>query len=426
MHQRQEEKNSDYRSRNITIQENISTFKDANTSIEVIEDIYFIVTSFGTSANPISTSRMMRFYDLEIEFSKIIERLITTANNVNLIQFIKKLISYNELYCSAMFTAEGASVGVCGFPDKSVWDALGKQRIELNELRNKLYTQQVIMKGNEVKSELSTPQLSIEAKELSEKSSLRKSIDALLLFSEKDAISDPIDYLSKLKFANLTVEMAEYARKEILKIYNNKKNSEDMYLIFYTLLVLAQLYPINDEDSFTLEAIDPIDRVCVSTGHQFNLSTLIQYHNTRDYRGSLLSELANSKFLLNPITNSPLDLRDVINVLAKFESENAVKIDNLKVNNLELSKLMYPISLITYDMFKVEILRNKILNDTSEKYKIWCEQLARGAEIANTVCPLLNFSLFSRSSNSTIRAIQEYEDVNPDRLNEWLRLNKWN
>lgn len=95
--------------------------------------------------------------------------------------------------------------------------------------------------------------------------------------------------------------------------------------------------PINAEDPIMSDAIDPADRVVVSTGHQFDINTLIHWHNTRGYTGGALSavtplggETPNSKWLRNPATNSVFSEKDVAHIQA-FCAQKGIAIESLKV-----------------------------------------------------------------------------------------------
>lgn len=71
--------------------------------------------------------------------------------------------------------------------------------------------------------------------------------------------------------------------------------------ILHSLLALAATFPINPTDSISNQAIEENHRVVVSTGYQFDLRTLIDWHNTRELMdGERKDKL---KELRNPITH---------------------------------------------------------------------------------------------------------------------------
>lgn len=80
---------------------------------------------------------------------------------------------------------------------------------------------------------------------------------------------------------------------------------------YYALLALAELKPYNDVCFVTLSEIDEENRVVVSSGEHFDIEQLVHYHNTRDYRGSVLGESYDSKYLLSPYTHFKFPARDV-------------------------------------------------------------------------------------------------------------------
>ena len=78
------------------------------------------------------------------------------------------------------------------------------------------------------------------------------------------------------------------------------------------LLALAYFCPHNAEDPISLGAIEDEKKVAVSTGHQFDIENLVNYHNARPIREAIGETNADGKkWLLNPITNQPFDQEDV-------------------------------------------------------------------------------------------------------------------
>lgn len=93
---------------------------------------------------------------------------------------------------------------------------------------------------------------------------------------------------------------------------NDGANDKTFVNVLYQVLIsLTKLRPVNTEDYITQEAI-PIERavVFVSTGQQFDLDLLIDYHEARGYKWDPLRETDTCKWLLNPATNLPFSQRD--------------------------------------------------------------------------------------------------------------------
>ncbi len=110
--------------------------------------------------------------------------------------------------------------------------------------------------------------------------------------------------------------------------YNLKKINELLDALHTKLIILANFKPVNQNDPITREAIEPNDKVVVSTGHQFDINSLVDYHNNRAYRGSELGERDNSMFLLNPLTNQVLSDLDAKHVIM------AARARQIEINNL--------------------------------------------------------------------------------------------
>lgn len=94
---------------------------------------------------------------------------------------------------------------------------------------------------------------------------------------------------------------------------------EDKQKIHQCLLKLAASWSINANDVATLSPIPPESRVVISTGHQFDIKSLAQWHNSRSLMCSLHEEF---KRLINPFTNQPmsaLDAQHVLSVAGKLE-----------------------------------------------------------------------------------------------------------
>ncbi len=94
------------------------------------------------------------------------------------------------------------------------------------------------------------------------------------------------------------------------------------------LLALAEFRPINPEDPISFDKINSKKKVFVSTGHQFDIYTLINYHNDRPCRGDLNEEQYNYKQLINPLTNKKFSYMDSTHI------RNVAKQKNIEVRSL--------------------------------------------------------------------------------------------
>ncbi len=178
---------------------------------------------------------------------------------------------------------------------------------------------------------------------------LRQAIERLSLFSNSENVPDVISSLQNL---SVNKEMDALRKKLILlsksKIQKESKTEESKSeekspslaeAAYDVLLALAELHPLNDIDPITQDTIETKDKVFVSTGHQFSLSNLIEYHNSRSYRGSSLGENHASKWLLNPLTNQKFDSDDVRHIVAIAKEKN-ITINNIKFETFTEDRLL--------------------------------------------------------------------------------------
>lgn len=141
------------------------------------------------------------------------------------------------------------------------------------------------------------------------------------LVSQLNAIQDPSDNQDGI------IESLRRSLNEL--VVANNGLSDPAYC---ALLALAEFKPLNTEDPIDLKTINEQDKVYTSTGHQFNINMLIQYHNQRTYRDSILGETQNDKWLLNPITNQPFSLRDVAYIQAVAMKKD-IPFPHVKIRN---------------------------------------------------------------------------------------------
>lgn len=107
----------------------------------------------------------------------------------------------------------------------------------------------------------------------------------------------------------------------------DKKNAK---IAYEALLNLAECYPINDTDYITLENIPDDKKVFTSTGKQFHLETLAQFHNERLPHREAHEDFQN-KWIIDPSTNLPF---------SKLDSEHITRIAQEK--NISLTNVMVP------------------------------------------------------------------------------------
>lgn len=166
----------------------------------------------------------------------------------------------------------------------------------------------------------------------------------------------------------------------ILPSFNPDKNLSKA--VHNVMLVLAKMKPINKEDPITQEIIPEFSAVFVSTGHQFDLAMLIQYHNTRYYRGKTLKETDKSKWLINPITNLKFHPLDVAHICAVARG-NGIIIQDLKLDALPegLEKIRMVSAKDSQSFFHLSLnsdglnyIQEKLLNDF-QQYGLMAEHL---------------------------------------------------
>lgn len=128
-------------------------------------------------------------------------------------------------------------------------------------------------------------------------------------------------------------------RRNLNDIVSNPWNSDIFFVddianvsimdaAYSALLTIAELCPLNNEDVITqADTIDPKNLVVVSTGHQFNIESLINYHNRRGYK---FGDTAGNKLLMNPITNQPFSKKDVDHIML-VARQKGIEILNARV-----------------------------------------------------------------------------------------------
>ena len=151
---------------------------------------------------------------------------------------------------------------------------------------------------------------------------LRESITTLDAFSELESIRTLIPDLESfnLKPPEMIDEsLVHSVRKKLTALLCKTEIVKEGHSLaeaaFSTLLTLAILKPLNTEDPITKDDISAEDKVYISTGHCFSISTLIAFHNGRAPRNNL-NEKSDAKWLMNPFTNNKCSTLDTQHIEA--------------------------------------------------------------------------------------------------------------
>lgn len=171
--------------------------------------------------------------------------------------------------------------------------------------------------------------------------SLATAIKQLEKFSEREGISEILTTLHLLAMPGDVDGRMEFLRKELNQILldpnNNNITTEDglslAEVAHNTLISSAEFRPINPKDPILWDPIEEENRVLVSTGYQYDLRPLIQFHYTRAYRRRLGEGwFCVRKYLINPLTNEPFSLRDVVHI-RNIANQKGFTIGNLNESN---------------------------------------------------------------------------------------------
>lgn len=193
---------------------------------------------------------------------------------------------------------------------------------------------------------------------------LKKAILDLKPFSKHDGIAEILDYLTPFQknehLADAEIEGLRKKLRDILSseptlnqhpivtsvdtvenhhffrsFFNYARNKDiTVYDAIYNVLIaLAELKPLNDTDPITLDKIKDKNKIFTSTGHQYDINTLIDFHNQRPIgKAEFFAIIKNNKPILNIHTNQPFSLRDI----AYIEEFIQTKIKSLgKIKSVE-------------------------------------------------------------------------------------------
>lgn len=224
--------------------------------------------------------------------------------------------------------------------------------------------------------------------------SFKSQIEQLKAFSEKQGVKAIIAKLEGLennnifsffsRTKNFSTDAVETLRRELLDILKNEKkvlgiivDKELGDICHNVLLKLARLSPLNTEDPSTLEPIASQSRVFVSTGHQYDIHQLINYHNHRDPRGN--EEEKNYKSSLNLSLNMPFSYRDSTHIQEVAAEKQVI-----------VNRLVNPAS-DALNLIKIAKELKKLFNNASDE------------EVADFLFELVKFPyLFKSDLSSTV------------------------
>ena len=175
-------------------------------------------------------------------------------------------------------------------------------------------------------------QLSIFAADL-EKFSADENIKSVITKLDENPTPDKVRAYAD----SLRVNLVKIS--QIPKYMGMKKEGVKLIDIIHNMLiVLATTYPLNSQDPILFgDFSDDAIKVVCSTGHVYDLRTLIDYHQSRHSRYTDLGESEDDKWLLNPATNLPFSEYDVERFLA------AAKLSLLSIPNLITAKKAFEI-----------------------------------------------------------------------------------
>ena len=113
----------------------------------------------------------------------------------------------------------------------------------------------------------------------------------------------------------------EYVKK-ILRKKMTSNNPNEAWGSYKALIALAEFQPKNSVDPIMGEAINPNDRVCISTGHQLSLETIAGFHRSRNPNNQLDRLLNGQRALLNPMAQGVFEsVWDENHVIAAFRRQ---------------------------------------------------------------------------------------------------------
>lgn len=153
-------------------------------------------------------------------------------------------------------------------------------------------------------------------------------------FSDKPEVKSVLTLLENLQSQSSDLDKnIETLRTQLNNILNTGKNNHvkkdgiSLADAAYTgLLALAEFKPLFQDN------VPDEHKVIISTGHIFDINTLIKFHNTRKHSDNTLydvpEETPNSKWLINPVTRTKFNNRDLATIQA-IAKKNHVEINSL-------------------------------------------------------------------------------------------------
>lgn len=128
------------------------------------------------------------------------------------------------------------------------------------------------------------------------------------------------------------------------------------------LIKLAIFRPINAHDYISLSEINPYSQICISTGCQFDLPGLIDYHHKRACRGFDLGELPYSKKIIDPGCNNAFSTVDTIYILY-MAYKNHFHIDDVKLEDINLTEAAMSGPVMAERIFSTPVLRQRLYKE---------------------------------------------------------------
>ena len=197
-------------------------------------------------------------------------------------------------------------------------------------------------------------------------------------------------------------------RRNLNEIISNMRNADIFFAdcvanvsimdaAYSALLTIAELCPLNSEDVIALtDTIDPKNLVVVSTGHQFDIKSLINYHNQGSYKSSL-GETEGNKSLVNPITNQLFSKKDADHIIFVARQKGIAILDI----RTEVSQRMH------WSMHRGKPVRSERLNSLN----------TRLTENPCDIAGRLERAFIYEEQKQNAQALQDYRailDLNPE------------
>jgi hypothetical protein len=161
---------------------------------------------------------------------------------------------------------------------------------------------------------------------------------------------DQLRILPKTEKVVLTEAATNNIRNKLANILTEKPEVDTVVsnhqilgnAIRHSLLALAVAAPLNPKDPILNAAIQADQQVVISSGHQFNLRALINWHNNREWFSEETQQ--QSKRLRNPITGEIMPDHDFLYIRAVAAEQGITFLpdDEPDINNWDMKTLLTP------------------------------------------------------------------------------------